>query len=178
MTEPRKFIAGDSVRWSRRLSDYPPADGWALEYKLVSLGQSHTIDTTASGDEYQVSLAGAATSNWAAGDYHLVPMVSKGADRHSLDPIRVVVKPNPASASYDPRSFDEKVLAELETLLQKKATADKQTVTVEGQTVGRYTWAELQAAEKYYRGRVNRQRRREREKRTGRKSNRVLARIQ
>ncbi|WP_406828124.1 hypothetical protein [Microbulbifer sp. ARAS458-1] len=177
MTEPRKFIAGDSVRWSRSLPDYPPADGWALEYKLVSLGQSHTIATTGAGTEYQVSLASADTESWAAGDYHLVPMVSKDTDRHSLDPIRVVVKPNPASASYDPRNFDEKVLAELESLLQKKATADKQTVTVEGQTVGRYTWAELQAAEKYFRGRVNRQRRLEREKRTGRKSNRVLARV-
>lgn len=177
MSEPRKFIAGDSVSWSRSLVGYLPADGWSLQYKLVSLGQSHTINTTASGSEYQVSLSSADTSAWAAGEYQLVAMVSKGADRHTVDSQRVVVSPNPASDSYDPRSFAEKVLAELEKLLEGKATKDKQTVTVEGQTVGRYTWPELQAAEQYFRGRVNRERRREREKRTGRKSNRVLARM-
>ncbi|MCX2780418.1 hypothetical protein [Microbulbifer thermotolerans] len=177
MSEPRKFIAGDSVSWTRSIPEYPASEGWELNYRMVSVGQSHTISATTDGDEYQVSLTSADTSSWAAGEYELVAMVSNGSDRYTVDRLRVVVKPNPASDSYDPRSFEEKLLAELEKLLQGKATKDKLTVTVEGQTIGRYTWAELMAAEKYYRGRVNSQRRLERERRTGRKSNRVLVKM-
>lgn len=176
MSEPRSFIAGDSVSWTRTVPDYPASDGWELSYRMVSVGQSHTISTTGNGAEFTVSLTGSDTASWASGEYELVAMVSRGADRYTLDRQRVIVKPNPASDSYDPRSFEEKLLAELEKLLQGKATKDKVTVTVDGQTIGRYTWSELIAAEKYYRGRVNQKRRRERDKRTGRNSNRVLVR--
>ncbi|WP_299947750.1 hypothetical protein [uncultured Microbulbifer sp.] len=177
MIEPRKLIAGDSVSWNRTLSGYLPSDGWTLSYRLVSLNNSYEISSSGNGNEHRVALTGTDTENWVEGEYSLVAWVSKGDDRHTISQARVRVMPNPASANYDPRSFNEKVLAELEKLLQGKASKDRQTVTVDGQTIGRYTWPELMQAEKFYRGRVNRHRRRQREKRTGRTSNRVLVRI-
>lgn len=179
MSEPKTITAGDSVSWSRTEPDYLPADGWALEYRLVSLGQNHTIQTTADGDAHQASLTSADTSSFAAGDYQLVPLMKRGTtERVTLEGQRVRVKPNPASGAYDPRSFAEKMLDALCEQLAKKATGGKQTFSVEGQTVTYYSWDEMVKAEKYYSGKVSQQRRREREKRTGRKSNRVLARIQ
>lgn len=178
MSEPRKIIAGDSVSWSRYEADYLPADGWALEYRLVSLGQNHPITTTADDSEHKVTLAGTDTSSFAAGEYQLVPMMKRGtSERVTLDALRVVVKPNPASGSYDPRSFAEKMLDALREQLANKATGGKQTISVEGQTVTYYTWDEMVKAEKYYAGKVSEQRRRRRDKRTGRNSHRVLARI-
>lgn len=177
MIEPHKLIAGDSIRWRRILPDYPPVDGWTLQYKLVSLGQKHTIEASGDGNGYQVNLTSLDTSAWAAGEYQLVAMVSRDDDRHTVGSQRVIVKPNPASADYDPRSHAEKMLSALREQLQKKATKGKQSVTVDGQTVTYATWDEMVNAEQYYRGRVNRQRRRARDKRTGRKSNRVLARM-
>lgn len=177
MSEPRKIIAGDSVSWSRYEAGYLPAEGWALEYRLVSLGQSHPIATTADGSEHKVALTSATTATYAAGDYQLVPMMKRNDERVTLAALRVLVKPNPASASYDPRSFAEKMLEALRTQLQKKAGSGKQSVSVDGQTVTFATWDEMQAAEKLYLGRVNQQRRRARDKRTGKNSNRVLVRI-
>lgn len=177
MIEPRKLIAGDSVSWSRTLSGYLPSDGWVLRYRLVSLNNSYGISSSGNDAEHQVVLSGADTENWVEGEYSLVAWVSKGDDRHTISQARVRVMPNPASADYDPRSHAEKMLTALREQLQKKATSGKQSITVDGQTVTYATWDEMVNAEKYYRGRVNRQRRREREKRTGRTSNRVLVRI-
>lgn len=176
-TEPRKIIAGDSLSWTRTLLGYSAADGWALSYRLVSVGVSYDIPTSGSGEAHQVNLDGDATKDWVPNEYQLVALVSNGPARHTIGSSRVTVKPNPASAGYDPRSHAEKVLAEIEKLLETKATRDTHTVTVEGQTVGRYDWDGLMAAEKRYRGRVNRERRAERAKRTGRHSNRVLVRM-
>ncbi|WP_160153336.1 hypothetical protein [Microbulbifer sp. ALW1] len=178
MTEPKKIVAGDSVSWSRYEAGYLPADGWALEYRLVSLGQNQPIATVADGSEYKATIDSATTAQWAAGDYQLVPMMKRGAtERVTLASQRVVVKPNPASGSYDPRSFAEKMLDALREQLAKKATTGKQSFAVEGQTVTYYSWDEMVKAEKYYAGKVSQQRRRRRDKRTGKNSNRVLTRM-
>lgn len=175
--EPRTIIAGDSVSWSRYLTGYLPSSGWSLKYRLVSSTISYDINTSASGDSHQVSLTAAETETWQANEYQLVAQVSNGVDRYTIGTTRVTVKPDPTSASYDPRSHAERVLEKIEAALETKATSDKHTITVDGQTIGRYDWQALLDAEKLYRGRVNRQRRAEREKRTGRTSNRLLARI-
>ncbi|GAA5442641.1 hypothetical protein Misp06_00815 [Microbulbifer sp. NBRC 101763] len=177
MTEPRTFIAGDSISWSRTLHDYLPEDGWTLTYRLVSVGKSYVINTAANGSAHQVALTGADTAAWIDGEYSLVAWVQNGTNRHTIDNWRVRIKPNPASADYDPRSHAEKMLEALRQLLQKKAGSGKQSITVDGQTVTFTTWDEMVQAEKHYTGKVKAQRRRERERRTGRKSNRVLARI-
>ncbi|USD19798.1 hypothetical protein MJO52_11960 [Microbulbifer variabilis] len=42
MTEPRTFIAGDSISWSRTLHDYLPEDGWTLILPRFNGHQSQT----------------------------------------------------------------------------------------------------------------------------------------
>ncbi|WP_444891773.1 hypothetical protein ACJJIQ_00055 (plasmid) [Microbulbifer sp. ANSA003] len=177
MTEPTVMIAGDSISWSRTLTDYLPEDGWTLTYRLVSVGKSYVINTTADGSAHQVALTSADTAAWLDGEYSLVAWVENGTDRYTIGSLRVRIKPDPTSADYDPRSHAEKMLEALRELLQKKAGSGKQAVTVDGQTVTFNTWDEMVQAEKYYTGKVKAQRRRARDKRTGRKSNRVLAKV-
>ena len=61
-TEPTSITAGDSVAWTRSLSDYPASAGWSLAYTLINAAAKITINASAAGDDHAVSVSAATLS--------------------------------------------------------------------------------------------------------------------
>ena len=63
-TEPEEFFLGDTVTWTKVLSDYP-ASVWTLKYNCVSNDAGAGNETTtavADGDTHVITMAKAATA--------------------------------------------------------------------------------------------------------------------
>ena len=72
--EPDSVIAGVTVKWTKDLADFLPADSWVLKYTLINAGDDgKRIDITATdnGDgRHLVNVAKATTADWRHGLYH------------------------------------------------------------------------------------------------------------
>lgn len=138
MTAPTTFRAGDSVSWVESLPAYPAADGWALKYRLLwAAGTAVDIPTSADGSDYSVSLATAATTDWAAGTATLVSWVEKTGARVTLGQQAVTILPNLAIAdTHDGRSQAVKALADAKAALAAYM-ANGQTHVAEYDIAGR-----------------------------------------
>lgn len=101
-TEPGTIRAGDTLTWSKSLSDYP-APTWVLSYSLVNASARHTFSATADGTDHLVSVASSVTDDWAAGTYRLVGQVTDGASTFTVTDLTVTVKPS-ALAAVESRS--------------------------------------------------------------------------
>src|SRR5512139_1557081 len=73
---PESFAAGTTVKYRRRLSDYPASAGWTLKLHLA--GASVLAKTaTADGDDFLVTIEATDTEgDFAAGLYKWVERVS------------------------------------------------------------------------------------------------------
>ena len=65
--EPKRITAGDSVTWTRSLSDYPASSGWVLSYALINAAGKISITATASGADHLISVSATTSVGWAAG---------------------------------------------------------------------------------------------------------------
>lgn len=118
-TEPGRVTAGDTVAWTKSLSDYPASAGWVLSYTLINSAAKITITATASGDDHAVSVAAATTASWAAGTYTWMAVVTKAAERYTLGTGSLVIAPNLAALSTsDTRTSGKKALDAVNTLLE------------------------------------------------------------
>jgi hypothetical protein len=118
-TEPASFVAGDTVTWSKSLSDYP-ATTWSLKYRFVNSAGKVDITAAADGSDYLVTLTAATTAAYTAGKYDFTGWVEKGtgptAERVTVSTGRIEIKPNLAiQNTFDGRSTARKILETLET---------------------------------------------------------------
>lgn len=79
-TMPATIRAGDSTSWEAESTLYPPADGWALVYVLITAAARVSINASESGSGYAVALTPAATETLAAGTWRWSAYVERGAD--------------------------------------------------------------------------------------------------
>jgi len=157
--EPARIVAGDTASWSTQLGDYPASAGWVLTYYLSKTGTSAApipVVASASGDLHQVAVPATTTKDWPVGAYHWTAVVTKGAERHTVDRGTITVAPDP-STTYDPRTHAEKCLASIEKALESAVG----TATVECELDGvrvKKDRKELLDLREYYRREVNRER--------------------
>lgn len=111
-TEPVTIQAGDTLSWSKSLTDYPADNGWTLSYRLINELTKHDISTAASGSDHLVSTLASITASYSPGKYTLLSWVTKGAERYSLPSKQAEVLPNLAiwNGGYDSRSTAKQVL--------------------------------------------------------------------
>lgn len=84
--EPTSFVAGDTVKWTKALSDYSPADGWVLSYILRGVtGAPPTVTVTSNTSDYSVVIAAVDTAALAAGTYLWDAFVKKSGERYAVD---------------------------------------------------------------------------------------------
>lgn len=140
MTQPQRIVAGDSYAWSVAISDYPADAGWVLTYTLTPRGftaPKQTITCTADGSDHAATLTAVASSSYIAGEYEVVGYVTLGANRHTVLRSRITVDPNPAAPeTVDYRTWLEKTITALEASITGVASAQYQTMTVLGKTLG------------------------------------------
>lgn len=125
--EPTSVTAGDTLRWLKELSDYPPADGWVLTYALVIDGVKTAITASDYGDgRHYVNVAAATTAAWTADDYDWQSYVTRAAtsERYTVGAGRLTVLPNFATATsgYDARTHARKMLDAIEAVLEGRGT--------------------------------------------------------
>lgn len=103
--EPDSFIAGDTLKWQKTLSDYKASDSWVLSYALRGASQIN-ITATADGDDHLVNVPAATTAGYAAGYYRWIASVSKGSERYSVGSGYMTIAENLAAAT----SYTDRVL--------------------------------------------------------------------
>lgn len=138
--EPLRFIAGDTVKWTKSVPDYLPADGWVLTYALLKDGLKKTITATDNGDgTHAAVIALADSANYTAGIYYWQAYVTYSGERFKVDEGRVEVKPNFATKAngYDARSHVIKTLEALEATIEGKATKDQLSYSINGRSIQR-----------------------------------------
>lgn len=69
--EPREITQARTVKWTRDLSDYPPADGWQLSYSIVYGTTTKALawgtHVTQSGSGYAITLPASLITDLTAG---------------------------------------------------------------------------------------------------------------
>ena len=114
-TEPTSITAGDSVAWTRSLSDYPASAGWSLSYTLINAAAKITINASAAGDDHAVSVSAATSSVWTAGDYTWQGAVTKGSERYTVGSGSLTIEKSfAAQTTLDTRSTARTMLEALE----------------------------------------------------------------
>lgn len=153
--EPVSLIAGDTVAWTKDISDYP-AGTWTLKYYLRGPA-NQTITATQSGTSstHAVSVTAATTAGWASGLYQWQAVVTSGAERHSVGSGEITVKENPISAlTFETRSINKQILDALEATQLALAGRKEKSYSIEaaGRTHNFYSHEELILAIEKFRG--------------------------
>jgi len=118
-TEPLRLPAGDTLAFTKSLSDYLASDGWVLSYTLINGTHKITFAATASGADHAVNVLAATTAGWTAGTYTWQSVVTRAAERYTVGQGSMVVAPNFAAATtYDARTSARKALDAVNTALE------------------------------------------------------------
>ncbi len=148
--EPTSFTAGDTLAWTRSLSDYPASAGWVLAYRFINATAKFDITGTASGDDHAIAVAAAVSAAYPAGTYSWQAFVTKAAERYTVGTGVCVVEPNlaaVAAAGYDDRTPARKALDALNAGLETfGSNAHVQGYSIEGREMKYRTFAEFMAA--------------------------------
>ena len=130
-----KLIVGDSFNMLNTYADYPASAGWTLKTTFTpraSTASKITLTATAEGDSYRTQVAPSTTVNWTAGRYAVHQWVEKSGQRVTVatGDLDMLPDPNAITPGYDPRSHVEKTLANIELMIEGKATKDVQEYTI------------------------------------------------
>lgn len=128
-TEPKRFVAGDLVRWTIELPDYLPADGWTLHYTFIKDATAPiTIDGTDNGDgTHLLTISLVTSATFAASRWGYQGYVTQGSPvtaRSTQRTGNVLVDPAFAgqSSGYDARSWAQQMLDLAKAALVELAT--------------------------------------------------------
>lgn len=145
-TEPLSVYAGDTVRWTRALPNYPASSGWLLTYTLLNASAKITL-TSAANDagDHLITAAAAVTATWSAGDYTWRAQVSKASEVFTVGEGRITVQPSFGAATLDTRSFARKALDAVEAYLADGNNLAAAEYQIAGRSLKRHTLPELMA---------------------------------
>lgn len=151
--EPDIIYAGDTLKFTKRISsDYPPAT-WTLSYRLVKDGELISITASDNGDgTFLVNVAPAITDDWEPGDYDWQATVTDGTDRYTVGQGRFQVRVDFAQqeSGYDPRSVVKRTLDQIEETLLDQSAKNVQSYSVGDRALSKMTITELlELREKY-----------------------------
>ena len=143
-TEPSSVNAGDTVRWTRSLPDYPASAGWVLAYQLVNATSRITLTGTASGDDHLIQAAATGTASWISGDYAWRAQVSKaGGEVFTVGEGRITVRPSFASGTQDTRSQARQALDAVNAYLANPNNLAASEYQIAGRQLRRHSLSDL-----------------------------------
>jgi hypothetical protein len=147
-----RFTIGDTLAFTRTLSDYPASAGWVLHHRLVprgDVGSAVTFASTASGDSHAIAVTAATTAAWQPGIYSWASWVTNGTASYTLDTgsTQLLTNPRTTTAPLDLRSPARVALDNVRAVLQGKASTDVFSYTIGGRSLQRYSMADLIALE-------------------------------
>lgn len=154
-SEPSSIFAGDTVLFTKTISDYPSSDGWILTYSFR--GPSSLADqvATTSGSGYAVTIPVSATAPLLAGTYYWNARVSKAGEVHTV--ARGVLTVTLVAGALV-LSHNEKMLAAINAALEGRVVADMQQYTISGRMVTKIPFEKLMHYKGVYEAKVYRDR--------------------
>lgn len=162
--EPTELVVGDSLQWTKSLSDYPATSGgWTLTYYLRANLPSGQINLTATAvaDIFAVDVLPAVTSTWTPGDYVWEAYVSKSAVRRKVGSGSLKILPDFSAIElpYDGRTLAKKTLDSIELVIAGRANTDIQRYVMQavGRSIDKMPIKELLAFRDYYLGEVKKE---------------------
>lgn len=175
--EPQELVAGDRWQWTRNLSDFP-ASTWTLTYYLhLQSSSTNKISITASadGNTHSVDVAKGTTAAYTAGKYEWYGFVDDGTSRYRVDYGTLEILPDLTGTALDRRTHWQKVLENVEAVLQDRATKDQQSYTINGRQLNRMSMDDLLALYSRAKSEVNKEERRDRARNGQGHPGRILA---
>jgi len=162
--EPDDFIAGDTVKWTKSVSDYKPEDSWVLTYYFIKSGEQQKVTATDNGDsKHLVTLTAAVTADWVPGEYKWQAVVTKTTERYPVDSGSLTVNRDFAQdiSGHDSRTYWETVLENVKAVLEDRATKDQSSYTIHGRQLSRTPMGDLLALYSRAEGEVAKEKRAE-----------------
>lgn len=147
--EPTTVYAGDTITWTKTVDDYPASEGWTLSYTFRSPnGVELSVDATASGDDYSVSVPTEQSAKLSPGLVKWTAFITDAGDTQRFTVgsgiMTVVANPESTEASPDPRSFARQALEAVEAAIKENAGRSEGSVTYpDGRTISYRNHAEL-----------------------------------
>ena len=176
--EPKSFIQGESLNWTRSFENYKTSDGWQLSYYFRGSGKG--FDVAVANDD-TVNVSGSVTAQMQVGSYAWQLFASKDGGRILLDSGSVKVLAGlsaiPADQIYDGRSENKKILDAIRAMIAKKATLDQQSYAIGNRQLSRIPIPELITLEQKYTRAVARENQAERLRKGGKFFKQVLIRM-
>lgn len=156
--EPEEIQAGDTLKFTITLADYPADDGWTLTYRLTSAtAQIAAFAASADGSSHAVSVAATTTADWAAGLYELRGQVEKSGEKYTthVSNVQVLADLMADNASgNDQRTHARKALSNVETAIEALASGTNQTFVINGESYSRKDLEQLTRVRDRYRQEV------------------------
>lgn len=124
--EPASVTAGDTLAWTKSLTDYPASAGWTLKYRLINATSKIDIIAAASGADHTVTVPAATSVAYVAGWYDWQAFVEKAAERYTIGSGRIQILPNlagVAAAGFDDRSQPRRILELLMAAYESAVTS-------------------------------------------------------
>lgn len=167
--EPDTVVVGDFIQWKRSdlLSDYPLADYSAEYVARITAGGSTEIKLPATEtDTYLFTVDSATSAEFVAGYYHWQLEITKTStgDRIVVDRGHFTAITDLDINGADPRTHAEIMIDKIETILQGKADADVASYSINGRSLTKMSFEDLQKARDMYRAEFAREKARERAK--------------
>ena len=160
MTTPRIIAQGDTVEWTVSLSEYPATE-WLLNYYLINTSGKITLTGSPNGTDHEIKLAATDTATYIPGDYRWTAKVTDIATSsivHTVGVGDMTVTPDVSSLNtYDPRSWAEIALENVEAVLANRATLDQESYSIQGRSLSRTPIQDLINLRKYLQAEVSTQ---------------------
>lgn len=172
--EPSSFRAGDLLAWTKSLADYPANDGWALSYTLINASSKITINASASGADFAVSVPAATTAAYVAGGYQWMARVTKALEIYTVGQGTLTILPNLATATtFDFRSHAKTMLEAIEAAFEGKASSTQLEMEINGRRIRNFSPAEMIQWRSFYKMEVAKEAQAETLARTGKNPRRI-----
>ena len=146
--EPITLAQGETISFTRMLSDFLPSDGWSLTYALRGGAQAISFSSTSSGNSHVVLVPSATTATWLVGTYQLEGLAvnTDGTKHHFyLNNFAVTTDLTTAPADLDTRTFAQKMLENIESALLDLSQNSLQRTSVEMTEIDRVRRLDLMA---------------------------------
>lgn len=161
--EPSSFVAGDTVKWTRSLSDYSAADGWTLKYAIRGAKAVDVIaETDTDGAGFAVTLSAAESAKLTAGQYQIVGYVVSDDDDPEqytvYGPAAITVEANVANAQAgDLANGDEALLAATDAAILALTTGGVSAYSIGSRAVTKLDLPDLRTQRGILKARLRKQ---------------------
>jgi hypothetical protein len=145
---PDHFPAGTTVKFTRSLNDFSPADGWTYAIYLNGLTQKFNKAATVLANIFQIEFLPSDTANLNPGPFRYAERLTNAGTGEVFDitgdELVINIEPNVASAAAGTfNTWEERTLAIVEAAIAGRLTSDIQAYQIAGRSVSKIPIVEL-----------------------------------